>query len=129
MPSLGKVFGEGDGMSEMSMRLTSTQVADGFAVVLKYLQEAFHGCQVDIIAPEGPEGVPDRDVRNGGPSRSVWVHCPDPQRVRFDSELLRNLAHPYSAWGVHTLREWSVADVIRGAADAVRVTIGGPKEA
>ena len=116
-------------MADMSRLLKSKQVEDGFAIALKYLQEEFHDCQVDIIDPDGPEGDPDRDIRQGGPSRSALVHCPDTQRILFDIELLRNLATPQSTWGLHTLHQWGVADFIRGAKDAVRVTTHGPKEA
>ena len=114
-------------MLGMSKVLRSKQVEDGLAVALSYLKEEFPDCNISIIDPEGPDGVPDRDTRNGI-SRSFWIDFQGPQRIFFTIEVLEALATPHNPLDLNTMRQWGVADFINNAGRVpIRVTIHGPQ--
>jgi len=112
-------------MAGITKVLKSKQVEAGLAIAIQYLREEFPGCDIEIIDSDGPEGVPDRDLRNRL-SRSFWIDFQGTRRILFSIELLEALSTEGRAIGLNMLRQLAVAEFIKNSACVpVSVTLQG----
>jgi hypothetical protein len=114
-------------MSDMTKILKSDQIEAGLAIAQEYLRKEFPAYDINIIDPDGPDGVPDRDLRIG-PSRSFWLNFQGPQRIFFTIEILEALSKHNIASGLKMLTQLAIADFINNSACVpIKVTTDGPE--
>ncbi len=113
-------------MDDMTKVLKSNQVKAGLAIVEQYLKEEFPNCGIEIIDPDGPDGIPDR--KPVSLSRSFWINFQGPQRIFFSIELIERIANKKGILGLKHLRQMAIADYIKNSDRVpIKVTLRGPE--
>lgn len=113
-------------MSDMIKVLKSNQVEVGLAIIAQYLKEEISDCEIEVIDPDGPDGIPDRNPV--GLSRSFWINFQGPQRILFSIEFIERIANKKSMLGLKHLRQMAIADYIKNSDRVpIKVTLRGPE--